>query len=79
MPIGVRKAGARAYRAWCSVLPGCCVEGTTRKDATHNLKWAIKGYRACLDATVPKDLQEHVLVVARLLAHTDPCPVLDPL
>ena len=44
------------------------MDGATGEDARRNLKWAVAGYRACLDATVPKDMQEHVLGLSRALA-----------
>ncbi len=70
--IRVKKMNARVYHAWCPTLPGCSAQGATREDAKLHLKWAIRGYRACLDATVPKNMQEQVLTLSRTLVQPYP-------
>jgi predicted RNase H-like HicB family nuclease len=48
------------FLAKCPGLPGCLADGQTHEQALRNIKGAIEGYLASLDAASPRDLQAHV-------------------
>lgn len=50
-----------ACRATCPALPGCAAFGASREEAIQRMQAAIRGYLASLDASVPGEIELHVL------------------
>jgi len=49
------------YHTWCPALPGCHVQGETKKEALNNLQDAIKLYIESLKdhgEPIPQDVEE---------------------
>jgi predicted RNase H-like HicB family nuclease len=56
-PIKLTFDAEHGYRAWCPGLPGCRAHASSEEEAVQNLRQAVRGYLASMDAVIPADVE----------------------